>query len=421
MMRRKFMNQLEHIQVFVKRNVINYKYRKRNLIIAGGIVASGIAVAFAGSAMNQESVVTVDSGVMEIAQIEENSFNVLTDMMTEPSTETIQVQVVTNENNTGSEFEGRFIANVEGTLNIRETASEEAALVGKMNAGAVGDILGVEGDWTKISSGEVEGYVKTDYILTREAAEALAQEYVQVIGTITDTTVRVREEMSTESKIVELVSGGTKLTVTSEEEGWVGVVLESGASGYISADFITVERSYEEALSKAQLDAIAAQEAARQAQAAQAASEASNTSGNSTSSNTGASNATTVSTTTNAAITVEYSDSYLLACLVSMEAGNESYEGQLAVANVVLNRLRSGRWGNTISSVIYAQGQFPSVNGSVMQGYLQNGPIASAQQAADVALAGTNNIGSYMSFINVKRAKYDSYSSYTVIGNHCFY
>ena len=47
--------------------------------------------------------------------------------------------------------------------------------------------------------------------------------------------------------------------------------------------------------------------------------------------------------------------------------------------------------------------------GSVMQGYLQNGPLSTAQQAADDALAGNNNIGSFMSFLNVNYIDTDSY------------
>ena len=54
------------------------------------------------------------------------------------------------------------------------------------------------------------------------------------------------------------------------------------------------------------------------------------------------------------AYNVSYDDAYLLACLVYAEAGSEPYEGKLATANIVLNRLNSGKYGNTISDVINA-------------------------------------------------------------------
>ena len=47
--------------------------------------------------------------------------------------------------------------------------------------------------------------------------------------------------------------------------------------------------------------------------------------------------------------------------------------------------------------------------------------LPQAQQAANEALAGVNNIGGYMCFINVKYANYAAYGSYTIIGNHCFH
>ena len=54
------------------------------------------------------------------------------------------------------------IAKVEGNLNVREAAGEDAELVGKMPGNAGCEILGVEGDWTQIQSGEVTGYVKSE-------------------------------------------------------------------------------------------------------------------------------------------------------------------------------------------------------------------------------------------------------------------
>jgi len=53
----------------------------------------------------------------------------------------------------------------------------------------------------------------------------------------------------------------------------------------------------------------------------------------------------------------------LLAKTIAAEAGGESYEGQLAVASVIANRARSGRWGNSLQSVIMAPGQFSAWNG----------------------------------------------------------
>ena len=119
-------------------------------------------------------------------------------------------------------------------------------------------------------------------------------------------------------------------------------------------------------------------------------------------------------------ITTSDEDIYLLACLVHMEAAWEPYEGQLAVANVVLNRLKAG-YGSSISEVIYARGQFSGANSGALASVLAQGPRDTCITAAVEALSGVNNIGDYRNFIAASRASYGSYSEYTVVGNHCFY
>ena len=102
------------------------------------------------------------------------------------------------------------------------------------------------------------------------------------------------------------------------------------------------------------------------------------------------------------------SDLMYLACIVFAEAGGESYQGKLAVANVVLNRRKSSRYPNTIYGVISQKGQFgPYRNGSLnrainkyRQGLFSRGNNGYTQSlaAAKAALNGTNNIGARYSF-----------------------
>ena len=104
-----------------------------------------------------------------------------------------------------------------------------------------------------------------------------------------------------------------------------------------------------------------------------------------------------------------------------MEAGGYSYDSQLAVANVIVNRVKSGNWGKSITDVIYAQGQFPGAASGLLDKYLTKGPSSSALKATRAALEGNNNIGDYLFFNSTKSADYDSYASYTVVGGNCFY
>lgn len=114
----------------------------------------------------------------------------------------------------------------------------------------------------------------------------------------------------------------------------------------------------------------------------------------------------------------EYSDLDLLAAICQIEAGYD-YDGCLAVANVVLNRLNTGFDDcQTIYQVIYYPNQFAT---TWMPHYLKDGTSSVARQAAADALAGANNIGDYLYFYADWYAKPETLNcSYLLIGGNCF-
>ena len=112
---------------------------------------------------------------------------------------------------------------------------------------------------------------------------------------------------------------------------------------------------------------------------------------------------------------------YLLAACTAMETGDGSYDAQLAVASCIVNRVKTKEWGKTISSVIYADGQFPGATSGLLDRYLSKSPSKTALKAAKDALSGSNNIGDYLYFKSAKRASVSSYSSYKIVGGNCFY
>ena len=85
--------------------------------------------------------------------------------------------------------------------------------------------------------------------------------------------------------------------------------------------------------------------------------------------------------------------------MIFCEAGNQPYEGQVAVGAVVMNRVRSGVYPNSISEVIYQSGQFtPAMTGWLDSVLASDGYTNSAMQAAADALAGSNPIGDMLYF-----------------------
>ena len=99
------------------------------------------------------------------------------------------------------------------------------------------------------------------------------------------------------------------------------------------------------------------------------------------------------------AVNASASEQELLAALIFCEAGNQPYDGQVAVGAVVMNRVRSGSFPDTITDVIYQSGQFtPSMTGWLDSVIASDGYTDSAMQAAADALAGSNPIGDCLYF-----------------------
>ena len=114
--------------------------------------------------------------------------------------------------------------------------------------------------------------------------------------------------------------------------------------------------------------------------------------------------------------TTDADTTLLLAALIQCEAGGESYEGKVAVGAVVMNRVRSSAYPDTIHSVIYASGQFTPAMSGKLNRVLESGKISdSCIKAAEEALSGVSNVGDLTHF------RRNNGREGLVIGNHVFY
>lgn len=113
--------------------------------------------------------------------------------------------------------------------------------------------------------------------------------------------------------------------------------------------------------------------------------------------------------------TVNASDVAMLAALIQCEAGGESYEGKLAVGSVVMNRVDSSYFPDTVVGVIYQSGQFSPVASGRFAVVLSSGADASCVQAATEVLAGTRTLNC------IYFRRNNGLINGTVIGNHVFY
>lgn len=293
------------------------------------------------------------------------------------------------------EWENRLMAKVDEFLYVRAAADAEADIVGKMRKGDVAVVSGEENGWYQISSGNVNGFVSAEYCVTGDDAYTLANEVCTVYATAVEGGIRIRKEANAESAIVTVMAQGDKAEVdTSAQatEDWVAVICD-GATGYVSGEFVEISMDMGEAITiEEEQAAIAAAKAAEEAAAAKAVA------------------------VQNAAVAVSCDDTTLLAALIQCEAGNECYEGQVAVGAVVVNRLRSGGYPSTVYNVVYQGGQFSPASSGRVAAVAAAGPSASCMQAAATALSGYDNTGGALSFRPVSSGR-----GGVVIGNHVFF
>ena len=296
-------------------------------------------------------------------------------------------------------WQNRLMANVDDFLYVRSAGDENAEIVGKMYKGDVAEIVEYGDTWTHIISGNVDGWVMNSYCVFGTDAMNYASENFDTSAEIQTNGLRIRREADTDGAVIAAVSTGTELTVNTDAEtvdGWVAVEY-GGETGYVSADYVTTDLELGEAITLAEEQEViekakAEEEAKKSAQVASSGAVQSES------------------------VAASVDDVTLLAALIQCEAGNECYEGQLAVGAVVMNRVKSGSYPGSISGVIYQSGQFPPAGSGSVAAIASRGPKSSCVQAAQEAINGMDNTSGATRF-----ARTSSGHAGVAIGNHVFY
>ncbi len=322
-----------------------------------------------------------------------------------------------------SDYSNKIISYTNERLCMYAEPEYTSDVVGDMYSGTEADIVKRGSEWTEVTSGGVTGYIKNTDVLFGEEAQKIAETIGDKEAVAKSDGLVVYSEASASSSQVAELSKGESVGAYEECDGYI-MISHEGGYGYVKADGVSISYGLDSAISieeekkrQAEEAAAAAKKAAEEA-AAKAAAAAKE-------------KYASVSTTARSSYSASADEIHLLAAIVYWESGWEPANGQLAVANVVLNRVLSSRFSqNTIASVIYAPGQFSGVaeNGAPSARFQAVLNMSNEQlnqrgcyDAAVTALSGQNNIGDLLFFINVRKANYNKYTSYTIINNHCFY
>lgn len=148
-----------------------------------------------------------------------------------------------------SEFKDLGIAQVTNYVNIRKKASEDSEIIGKLYNNSAATILDKEGDWYKVKSGTVTGYIKSDFLITGKKVDEIADKVGTKIATVNATTLKVREKASLDARVLSLLPIGEEVSVKKEQKDWIKVVYADGHTGYVSADYVDIRTEFKEAIS----------------------------------------------------------------------------------------------------------------------------------------------------------------------------
>lgn len=314
---------------------------------------------------------------------------------TDVDVETVDVEAADATETTLSaeeqEWQDKLMADVKDFLYVRAKADADSDIVGKLYKGDRALIKKQGGEWTKIASGSVNGYVKNEYCVFGQEAYAYAKKHCDTVAKVTIDGLRVRKSPAEDAGVVKTVVTGDKFKVNkkaNKTDGWVAIKVDSDTC-YVSADYVTLSLDTGKAVTLEEEAAAQKAEEEKKAAAAQTASSSSSSSNGQT---------TTTSTTQNTSLAASADEETLLAALVQCEAGGQGVQCMTAVGAVVVNRVRSGSYPSSIYNVIYQRGQFGPASSGRLESRLASGVSSSARQAARAALSGSDPTGGAKSF-----------------------
>lgn len=327
------------------------KERMRRILCCMG-TAGVMTVMMAVPAMAAD--VTEDDHNIEITQEAEQAEADAQDIAEEQAAEAgddVQAEEAQDEDAQDNGWSDKVAANVLTYANIREGADVSSQCIGRLPSGAVATVVGNDEGWLQVTSGEVNGYIREDLVVSGDEARNL---YEAMYGA---------GDISAEA-----------VTVDAEAEAAEAAAAETAAqASLVSAEAVQPEQGQAAEETEADSSQAAAQE-----------------------------------------VSVSTSDLDLMAAIIECEAGGESYEGKIGVGAVIMNRMRSGEFPNTLSEVIYQSGQFEPTWTGKLSNVLSRGASEACYAAAQDVFAGANTIGDRLFF-------HAGGGSGLTIGNQTFY
>jgi len=410
----------------------NYKALSVFVVVAIALFAAIIGTSIKASADKE----TKGVEKKELESETQRAVYVLNEDRTNPAIVAVDsnsVALAASNDDEKTEYDDRIVSYLSPYVYVYTSQDIESEPVAMLFPETSAKLLEKGTTFSKVSVDGVEGFVKNEQVLFGIEAYSIAKEDGKKIPSLAVDETLIYSLGNYEAYTLGTLTKDMTFEVLSYE-GEFDFIEYDGQNGYIPHEKVHVSYYLEEGMSvthyneylaeqerirAAEEEAIRLAEEERQRQAQEAYVEAAKEK--------------YVETVQGSAYNLTEEEIWLVACLVKYESGWEPYEGKLAVANVIMNRIAG--YGS-VSNVAYAPYQFSGVSDGnygpsdyFRDNYLnQELTYRLTQSNADEcmkatleAASGINNIGDYRYFIGNSSADYGSYSSYVIIGGHTFY
>lgn len=235
--------------------------KKRMVRITGCLLAGALSIGSFGlntyaapvAGVSSVTAVEIAEGQTPAAGVSQALAQCLADSNDAAAQKAAEQAEQVSENDTpvvASEYTDIAIAQVDNYVNVRSEPNTDSEVLGKLYNNSAGTILETtDNGWYRIKSGNVDGYVKCEYVVPND--EELAKRVSTKYAKVNTTTLHVRTEPSTDASILTQVPVGDDLVVIDDEsvEDWAKVTTEEG-DGWVHKDYVDFNIEFVQAESK---------------------------------------------------------------------------------------------------------------------------------------------------------------------------
>ena len=227
--------------------VLLFKWGILKLVTKSGLAFAMVFIVIAGSFTGIAALSSVESKEIEEAtcadEIDE-SF----DSQANADIQELENPVLAEAEEEVSFYDSVAIAQVDTYVNVRSGPGTDNDIVGIIRNDCAATIISEEDGWYKIESGNVEGYISAEYFLVGDEAEKKAREVGYVDATVTADVLNVRDGQSTDSAIITSLIKGQECDVIKYGDEWVYLLVDGTKKGWVSMEYVTIDVTFETAL-----------------------------------------------------------------------------------------------------------------------------------------------------------------------------